>query len=103
MYRPLRNLTFAAALSLLATAAAAQGLSAQALSTSANSPTPVAETGLVTGNFAAGAEESTHYLSVDLKPGDLAAQIRSRAAPAATRRCGSTSRTRAAAPSATPA
>jgi hypothetical protein len=70
MYRSLRNLTFAAGLSLLATAAAAQGLS-----TSANSPTPVAETGLVTANFAPGAEEATHDLSVDLKPGDLAAQL----------------------------
>jgi hypothetical protein len=70
MNTTLRNLAVAAALSLIATCAAAQGLS-----TSAGSPTPIAETGVVTGTFPSGAEEATYYLSLDLKPGDLATQI----------------------------
>ena len=70
MNTTLRNLAVAAALSLIATGAAAQGLS-----TSASSPTPVPETGVVTGTFPSGTEEATYYLSLDLKPGDLATQI----------------------------
>jgi hypothetical protein len=75
MNTTLRNLAVAAALSLIATGAAAQESSQGRLSTSANSPTPVAETGVVTGNFPSGTEEATYYLSLDLKPGDLATQI----------------------------
>lgn len=87
MNTTLRNLAVAAALSLIAGGAAAQQRSqdtsqdtSQAtsqgrFSTSANSPTPVPETGVVTGAFPSGTEEATYYLSLDLKPGDLATQI----------------------------
>jgi len=75
MKSTLRYLSIAAALSLIATGAAAQGSPQGQLSTQANSPTPVAETGVVAGSFPAGTEEATYYLSLDLKPGDLATQI----------------------------
>ena len=48
---------------------------AQSLSTSAINPTPVAPSGVITGNYPAGETETSYYFSVDLKPGDLATQM----------------------------
>ena len=47
---------------------------AESLSTSAINPTPVAPSGVITGNFPAGEAETSYYVAVDLKPGDLATQ-----------------------------
>src|SRR5262249_10441958 len=64
--------TFAATLlgCLLASAAAAD-----TLSTSALAPSPVPASGVISGSFPSGGKETTYYLAVDLKAGDLATQI----------------------------
>src|SRR5258705_7083788 len=48
---------------------------AQSPSTSAINPTPVASSGMITGNYPAGETETSYYFAVDLKPGDLATQM----------------------------
>jgi hypothetical protein len=55
--------------------AAVSGARAEGFSTSAVSPTPVASSGLITGNFPASDAETTYYFSIDLKAGQLATQI----------------------------
>jgi hypothetical protein len=54
---------------------AISGARAEGFSTSAVSPTPVASSGLITGNFPASDAETSYYFSVDLKAGQLATQI----------------------------
>jgi hypothetical protein len=51
------------------------GARAEGFSTSAISPTPVASTGLIAGNYPASDAETTYYFAVDLTPGDLATQF----------------------------
>lgn len=55
--------------------AAVPGARAQGFSTSAVSPTPIASSGVITGNFPASDAETSYYFLVDLKAGDLATQI----------------------------
>jgi hypothetical protein len=55
--------------------AIASGARAEGFSTSAVNPTPIAATGLITGNFPASDAETSYYLAVDLTPGELASQI----------------------------
>lgn len=47
---------------------------AEGFSTSAVSPTPVAPSGVIAGNYPAGDAETSLYFAVDLKPGELATQ-----------------------------
>jgi hypothetical protein len=54
---------------------AVPGARAQGFSTSAVSPTPIASSGVITGNIPASDAETSYYFSVDLKAGDLATQI----------------------------
>jgi hypothetical protein len=65
-----RRAAFAAG--FVAVASVAQ---AQSPSTSAINPTPVAPSGMITGNYPAGETETSYYFAVDLKPGDLATQM----------------------------
>jgi outer membrane protein OmpA-like peptidoglycan-associated protein len=51
------------------------GARADGLSTSALNPTEVAPTGLIAGSYPASDLETSYYFAIDLKPGDLAAQI----------------------------
>src|SRR5882762_10312184 len=51
------------------------GARAEGFSTSAVSPTPVASSGLITGNFPASDAETSYYFAIDLKAGELATQI----------------------------
>jgi hypothetical protein len=55
--------------------AVVSGARAEGFSTSAISPTPVAPSGLITGNYPASDAETSYYFAVDLKTGDLATQI----------------------------
>jgi len=68
--RFLRQAVFAAGLIAIASVARADNPS-----TSAINPTPVAATGIITGNYPAGETEASYYFAVDLKAGDLAAQV----------------------------
>lgn len=65
----LRQAVFA--IGLIAVASVAR---AESPSTSAINPTSVAPTGLITGNYPAGEDETSYYFAIDLKPGDLATQ-----------------------------
>ena len=62
----------ALALGVIALASSAR---ADGFSTSAVNPTAVAPSGIITGNYPAGDAETSYYFAVDLKPGELAAQI----------------------------
>jgi hypothetical protein len=62
----------AIAFAVVAIASAAR---AEGFSTSAINPTPIAATGLVTGNYPVGETETSYYLAVDLKAGELATQM----------------------------
>jgi hypothetical protein len=55
--------------------AIASGARAEGFSTSAVNPTPIAATGLITGNFPASDAETSYYFAVDLTPGELASQL----------------------------
>jgi hypothetical protein len=66
----LRQTTFVLGIIALASGARAEGFS-----TSAVSPSQVAPTGLIAGTYPASDAETSYYFAVDLKPGDLAAQI----------------------------
>jgi len=55
--------------------ALASGARADGFSTSAVNPTAVAPTGIITGNYPASDAETSYYFAVDLKPGELAAQL----------------------------
>jgi hypothetical protein len=66
----LRQTTLAIGIVALASGARADGFS-----TSAVNPTVVAPTGIINGNYPGGDGETSYYFAVDLKPGDLAAQL----------------------------
>jgi hypothetical protein len=55
--------------------AIASGARAEGFSTSAISPTPVASSGLISGNYPPSDAETSYYFAVDLKAGDLATQM----------------------------
>jgi len=55
---------------LLASSAWANGFS-----TSITAPTPVPATGIITGSYPVGGAETSYYFAVDLKAGDLVAQM----------------------------
>ena len=67
---PFRRTALAVALIAVVSGARAEGFS-----TSAVSPTPVAPSGIITGNYPASDAETSFYFAVDLKAGDLAAQM----------------------------
>jgi hypothetical protein len=66
----LRQTTLALGIVALASGARADGFS-----TSAVSPTVVAATGIIAGSYPASDGETSYYFAIDLKPGELAAQI----------------------------
>jgi hypothetical protein len=53
----------------------AAGARADTFSTSAVSPTEIAPTGVIAGSYPASDAETSYYFAIDLKPGDLAAQL----------------------------
>ena len=55
--------------------AIASGARAEGFSTSAINPTPVASSGLISGNYPPSDAETSYYFAVDLKAGDLATQM----------------------------
>ena len=55
--------------------AVVSGARAEGFSTSAVSPTPVAPSGVIAGNYPASDAETSFYFAVDLKAGDLATQM----------------------------
>ena len=70
----MRN-SFRRASLVIALMAIASSARAQNFSTSAISPTPVTTNGIIAGNYPASDAETSYYFAVDLKPGELAAQI----------------------------
>ena len=70
----MRN-SFRKAFLVIALIAMATGAKAQAFSTSAINPSPVAANGVIAGNFPATDAETSYYFSVDLKAGELVTQM----------------------------
>ncbi len=66
----LRQTALAVGIIAIASSARAEGFS-----TSAISPTPVAPSGLISGNYPASDAETSYYFAIDLKAGELATQM----------------------------